>query len=84
MKDGGPAFPQGVIVGNPNTGYGPIQPSGGLSLRDYFAAAALQGYRSAYWQWYLQVGATGQHAVPEQMATWAYADADAMIRAREQ
>ena len=73
-KDGRPAFPLGKWMGGANEG---------MSLRDYFAAKALMGYRSAYHQWYKQVGATGKFADPDEFAKWSYADADAMLAERE-
>jgi hypothetical protein len=64
INDGGPAFstPPGV------------QHNDGISMRDYFAAAALQGLMSkvkpeAHWEDY--------------RAKWSYEAADAMLKARE-
>jgi len=54
-----------------------------IALRDDFAAAALTGYRCAYWQWYKQVGNDGEVADPEKLAEWSYVDADAMLEARK-
>ena len=72
--DGGPAFPiTGVLTA-------PVY--NGMTLRDYFASAALQGYRSAYHQWFQKMGATGEFADPQTMAKWAYKDADAMLAER--
>ena len=69
-KDGGPAFPggHGCFTG----------PTVGMSLRDYFAAAALTGYLSG-------PGAECDNARmnPKHVAKWCYDDADAMIAARE-
>ena len=48
-----------------------------MDLRDYFAAAALQGYLAAF---------SGEHVSlpnPEATATAAYKYADEMIKARE-
>lgn len=62
--DGGPAFPvpdvSGVREGSP-----------GLSLRDYFAAAALANPYCA------------SENSPDRAAEWAYQLADAMLAARE-
>lgn len=66
-KTGGPAFPQQF--------QGTTEPSlSGLSIRDYFAARALQGFcsRSESDKW-----------TPDEMATDSYALADAMLKARE-
>ena len=63
-NDGGPAFPVNFeprLEGK----------SAGLSLRDYFAAAALQGV------------AARQLQGPEDMAQYAWRIADAMLAARE-
>jgi hypothetical protein len=47
-----------------------------MSLRDYFAAAALQGLMASPREWVDEI--TG-----ERIAAWAYEQADAMIAARE-
>ena len=62
-KDGGPAFP----TTKPLDFWG--DPNGGMSLRDYFAAAAL---------WHPDA----LLATPEARAHWAYAIADAMLKER--
>ena len=75
MKDGGPAFP--VLHQNEITGYIPPETSG-MTLRDYFAAKAMQGLMSRSWDGY---------AAEEMFKIWsvsAYAVADAMLKAREQ
>lgn len=51
-----------------------------VTLRDYFAAAAMTGYRCAYGLWAKQYD--GKFTEPAQIATWAYADADAMLAER--
>ena len=61
-KDGGPAFPHD----------GQVNYTGGLSLRDYFAAAALEGLLCAC--------CAGR---PDDAASNAYKYADAMLKARE-
>lgn len=66
-KDGGPAFPYGGIHINGER-------LAGMSLRDYFAAAALSGMFST----------PGSHLYFENAATEAYRYADAMLKAREQ
>jgi len=74
--DGGPAFPVSADV-NPDGN------QSGLRIRDYFAAAALQGWMATY------VGDRDNH--PGQDPFWAnnvakdcYAMADAMIAARKE
>ncbi|MBN3848667.1 hypothetical protein G3N58_17820 [Paraburkholderia sp. Ac-20342] len=64
IKDGGPAFPTSTI-------------SRGISIRDYFAAKAMQAVP-------MPQGAL--HDIPEaydRIAQHAYKMADAMLRARE-
>jgi hypothetical protein len=62
-KDGGQAFPVTDMNGGPA--------SGGMSLRDYFAAAALQGLLA------------NASEVNDELAAEAFMAADAMIAARE-
>lgn len=81
-NNGGPAFPSGY---NRKTrrGHGEdwvltdrVQPMHeGLSLRDYFAALAMQGYLT-----HEQAANSPEDVV----AGWAYSMADAMLRAREE
>ncbi len=64
---GGPAFP--IVVGD--------QMTQGMTLRDYFAAKAMQGLMGRVW---------GELPPEELFKTWAtsaYALADAMLKARE-
>ena len=72
--DGGPAFPCAGI----------ITPDGiafeGMTLRDYFAAAALQGLLAACRPGYEYTGDNG----PQRCAAEAYRYADAMIAARKE
>lgn len=62
---GGPAFPTDC---NKNIIYG-------MTLRDYFAAKAMQGFVSDP-DWRVDMG-------PEETAKAAYVQADAMLKARE-
>lgn len=71
-KDGGPAFPLPVeddrdCFSMANSGYG------GMSLRDYFAAKAMQGQ--------LAYGKCNDMST-DGVAAFAYAYADAMLAAR--
>lgn len=67
---GGPAFPE---LGN--VGYNSEwQNESGMTLRDYFAAKAIQGMLSNP-EW--------NHWSTEQHAEYAYGVADAMLKARE-
>ena len=59
---GGPAFPYGTAYA-------------GMTLRDYFAAKAMQGFVSDQ-DWRSDMG-------PEETARAAYTQADAMLKARE-
>jgi hypothetical protein len=74
---GGPAFPAPIIDANGHEG---------MTLRDYFAAKAMQAIYAAQVEWQ----STGCPAdaeslqVMEDVAGDAYALADAMLRAREQ
>jgi len=77
---GGPAFPLQSIGPDFAPGYS------GMTLRDYFAAKAMQAIYAAQVEW----ESTGCPAdaeslqVMEDVAGDAYALADAMLRAREQ
>ena len=62
-----PAFPQPDVP----TVYGR-----GMTLRDYFAARALQNFRD-------QIGSQSDQEWFDQMAEGAYRMADAMLKARE-
>lgn len=67
-KDGGPAFPNT----SDSSGYGRAT---GLSLRDYFAAKAMQAIIAGE-------GATGQYH-EDSVAESAYEMADAMLQGRD-
>lgn len=87
-NDGGPAFPGGV-----NSVYTDIdagQPTqAGMSLRDYFAAKALQSaiitdtVPGAACDAMIAEAVRNGREPEDQMAMSAYAFADAMLRARE-
>ena len=66
INDGGPAFPRTGSDGH-------TQPQSGMTLRDYFAAAALKGMLSDS-----DGGGSGS-----EFAQAAYSCADAMLKARE-
>jgi hypothetical protein len=69
IKDGGPAFPTTQYV----SGISPTGHSGGMTLRDYFAAKALQG----------MLAEDGGGALNnEELAEFAYVIADEMLKAR--
>lgn len=69
IKDGGPAFPHARI--HPDTS-GTIKD--GMTLRDYFAAKAIQGFMANK--------SNPMNFQPEEDAEWAYMIADAMLAAR--
>lgn len=72
VNDGGSAFPiADTVHSNGQVQYG----SSGMSLRDYFAGQALAGY--------LSITPTLDNATESVMAHWCYANADAMLAARE-
>jgi hypothetical protein len=67
---GGPAFP----VPYSNESDGPtMMPSEGMTLRDYFAAKAMQGL----------IACPETDGYKHDYAKWAYEYADAMLKARE-
>jgi hypothetical protein len=59
-----PAFPNPHLRGDE-----------GMTLRDYFAAKAMQGFMANK--------SNPMHFQPEDDASWAYSIADAMLKARE-
>ena len=78
IDDGGPAFPRPVgdlAIGGYGPTYETIPAQDGMSLRDYFAAAALQGMLSDY---DFHGGLSD-----EKLAKAAYSQADAMLAARK-
>ena len=79
QDNGGPAFPEIRIRSGDN--YNPPMKLyyGGMTLRDYFAAKALQGFAAHL------SGATkrGNETGPEANARLAYEYADAMLEARK-
>ena len=64
ISDGGPAYPTPAGV----------QHNDGPTLRDYFAAAALQGMMAEY---------DPEDELEHHIAKWSYKAADAMLKARE-
>ena len=70
---GGPAFPHTVEYKGADCGG--VVPHGGMTLRDYFAARAMQGVLAS-----LQEG----DDFNERGCKWCYEMADAMLKARAQ
>ena len=64
---GGPAFPTATLA---------QKTEGGMTLRDYFAAKALQNFRD-------QIGSQSDQEWFVKMAEGAYRMADAMLKARD-
>jgi hypothetical protein len=80
INDGGPAFPC-VYYSDPIGSIGPqLTVKGGISMRDYFAAAALQGNLASQ---SIDVGYYDGEDSWNKAATDAYKAADAMLKARE-
>ena len=69
-KTGGPAFPS-----THHNGWG--EPEKGMTLRDYFAAKAMQSFTA-------NVGWKVDQELFEEIAKGAYRQADAMLKARNQ
>ena len=73
---GGPAFPVHPDMAG-QLGCVPSSSDAGMTLRDYFAAKALQNFRD-------QIGSQSDQEWFDLMAEGAYRMADAMLKAREQ
>ena len=73
FEQGGPAFPQALLNDEGEVYY--FHDWRGMSLRDYFASQALHSMQS--------LNIETEDGLPEQMAKWAYAVADAMLKARD-
>jgi hypothetical protein len=71
---GGPAFP----AFEQHRGYGQMLAVGGMTLRDYFAAKALQGYMVG-----LKPAQDIGPGMQDRIAEGMYSMADAMLKARE-
>jgi hypothetical protein len=73
INDGGPAFPCEEQI-RCNGEVCDIRKFTGMTLRDYFAAAALQGLMAEY---------DPENQLEHHIAKWSYEAADAMLKARE-
>ena len=74
QNDGGSAFPC-VYYSEPIGSIGSqLTIKGGMTLRDYFAAAALQGLMAQF---------DPENELEHHIAKWSYKAADAMLKARE-
>ena len=76
INDGGPAFPSKKRIYRAGYPTDDFEPVGGMSLRDYFAAKAMQGLLAQS----LGTALESDHILGAQ---YAYRVADAMIAARE-
>jgi hypothetical protein len=72
---GGPAFPRPAVFTQVH-GLASVEQDG-MTLRDYFAAKAMQNFRD-------QIGSQSDQEWFEQIAQGAYRMADAMLRERTQ
>ena len=79
-NNGGPAFPVPLNEGQSWQGMAPCD---GMTLRDYFAAKAMQSVLDGSWP-DLQLSPNHGLTPVENSAVFAYEIADAMLRAREQ
>jgi len=81
MKDdGGSAFPKQPMISIPGVGE-IVNEQGGMTLRDYFAAKAMEGYCSLPWESVREWVTYGEW--PDRVASHAYLIADAMLEARK-
>lgn len=74
-ETGGPAFPQYILEPNPAGGEPRIVWQEGMTLRDYFAAKAMQGILASF---------TSSQPDMDITAKVSYKYADEMLKAREQ
>jgi len=75
IKDGGPAFPCDRIIYKTKDGSDAVISHGGMTLRDYFAAKAMQGIIQ------MPIGEPDYDEIS--VAHNAYKMADAMLKERE-
>lgn len=81
IDDGGPAFPRPLSELSDDSDGEVAQAYEGMSLRDYFAAKAMQGCL-AYSHCNPNTGNYHENSNPEYVATTAYCYANAMLAAR--
>ncbi len=74
IETGGPAFPYQEVLPD---GMANLTPQIGMTLRDYFAAKAMQG------DWATGNASSDGYDTPEGAAKRYYQMADAMLRARQ-
>ncbi|CAB3858590.1 hypothetical protein LMG26854_03348 [Achromobacter aegrifaciens] len=78
INDGGPAFPESGLSGLPNGEF--LHGRAGMTLRDYFAAKALEGTLSSG---RINIDLAAKRYAKD-ISESAYALADAMLKAREE
>ena len=76
INDGGSAFPIPHTVVDANDPFFKLGQSG-MTLRDYFAAKAMQAYITAY------INTGRQEPDHSDIPVWSYETADEMLKARE-
>ena len=85
QNDGGTAFPAFEYVES----YKQMMAVGGMSLRDYFAAKAMQSHLAAQWEKFYRLPEDESEKNPFEifdttdMTEMAYEVADAMLKARQ-
>lgn len=77
--DGGPAFPKPETRTSPITGISRTESAGGMTLRDYFAAKAMQARLAD-----AVIPTDEVESRIALLASGAYRMADAMLKARQQ
>lgn len=81
INDGGPAFAQVEVVGDPEfPGLNRAQLVGGMTLRDWFAGQALAGWLASFVDTVAHPGSKPEYA--EEVARVSYNMADAMLAER--
>ena len=76
MKDGGPAFPA--------QHYDLAEGEHGMTLRDYFAAKAMQAHMRMAIESLSTTPGADSNSVNQTIAAWSYQMADAMLKARSE
>jgi hypothetical protein len=74
-----PAFPSYEY----QESYGQMMAVGGMTLRDYFAAKAMQVALAELWAQAVRVGEPHKNYISDTAAKFSYEVADAMMKARE-
>jgi len=80
--DGGPAFPQPEINGDPVNSW--ARGCGGLSVRDWFAGQALAGMNKTDKRLAWEIADDDGTDMPDECAKMAYQLADAMLKERSE